>query len=91
VFTGIHVAGPELTRESFRDGMLRYPPTGGGPTRPLVSRGDQGVWPDFDYGGGPDQITLMWWDPKAESVDEVGNLGTGSYRFAQRRRALWAR
>jgi hypothetical protein len=82
VFTGIQLAGPELTPASFRDGMLRYPPTGGGPTRPLISRGDQGVWPDFDYGGGPDQITLMWWDPKAESVDEVGNTGAGSYRFA---------
>jgi hypothetical protein len=82
VFTGIQLAGPELTPASFRDGMLRYPPTGGGPTRPLISRGDQGVWPDFDYGGGPDQITLMWWDPKAESVDEVGNAGAGSYRFA---------
>ncbi|MGH9287456.1 MAG: hypothetical protein ACRD0V_04040, partial [Acidimicrobiales bacterium] len=82
VFTGIQLAGPELTPESFRDGMLRYPPTGGGPTRPLVARGDQGVWPEFDYGGGPDQITLMWWDPEAESVDEVGNAGAGSYRFA---------
>jgi hypothetical protein len=82
VFTGIHLAGPGLTPESFRDGMLRYPPTGGGPTRPLESRGEQGVWPEFDYGGGPDQITLMWWDPEAESVDEVGNAGTGSYRFA---------
>jgi hypothetical protein len=82
LFTGIHLAGPDLTTESFRDGMLRYPPTGGGPTRPLESRGDQGVWPDFDYGGGPDDITLMWWDPEAKSVDEVGNAGTGSYRFA---------
>ena len=82
VFTGIQLAGPELTPESFRDGILRYPPTGGGPTRPLIARGDQGVWPEFDYGGGPDQITLMWWDPEAETVDEVGNAGVGSYRFA---------
>jgi hypothetical protein len=82
VFTGIHLAGPELTPETFRDGMLRNPATGGGPTRPLDSRGEQGVWPDFDYGGAPDDITLMWWDPEAESVDEVGNPGVGSYRFA---------
>jgi hypothetical protein len=82
VFTGIQLAGPELTPETFRDGMLRYPPTGGGPTRPLISRGDQGVWPEFDYGGFPDQITLMWWDPEAESVDEAGNPGVGAYRFA---------
>jgi hypothetical protein len=82
LFTGIHLAGPELTPETFRDGMLRNPATGGGPTRPLDSRGEQGVWPDFDYGGAPDDITLMWWDPEAESVDEVGNPGVGSYRFA---------
>jgi hypothetical protein len=82
VFTGIHLAGPELTVESFRDGMLRYPPTGGGPTRPLSSRGDRGIWPDFDYGGAPDQITIMWWDPEAETIDEAGNPGVGAYRFA---------
>jgi hypothetical protein len=84
VFTGIQLAGPELTPETFRDGLLRFPPTGGGPTRPLISRGDRGIWPEFDYGGAPDQITLMWWDPEAETVDEVGNPGVGSYRFANR-------
>ena len=82
VFTGIHLAGPELTVESFRDGMLRYPPTGGGPTRPRYARGDDGIWPTFDYGGGPDDITLMWWDPDEETIDEAGNPGTGAYRFA---------
>jgi hypothetical protein len=82
VFAGIHLAGPELTVDNFRDGMLRYPPTGGGPTRPLYARGDRGVWPDFDYGGAPDQVTLMWWDPDEGTVDEAGNPGRGAYRFA---------
>ncbi|MGH9192399.1 MAG: hypothetical protein ACRDZ0_08000 [Acidimicrobiales bacterium] len=61
VFTGIQLAGPELTIEGFRDGMLRYPATGGGPTRPLISRGDQGVWPEFDYGRrpGPDHAHVV--------------------------------
>jgi hypothetical protein len=82
VFAGIQLAGPELTPETFRDGLLRDPPAGGGPTRPLSSRGERGIWPTFDYGGGPDDITLMWWDPEAEATDEAGNPGVGSYRFA---------
>jgi hypothetical protein len=82
VFTGIHLAGAELTPESFRDGLLRYPATGGTATRPLVGRGDQGIWPTFDYGSGPDDVALMWWDPDAETIDEAGNTGVGAYRFA---------
>ena len=50
VFPGIHLAGPELTPETFRDGLFRYPPSGGGPTEAQISRGDHGVWPDIDLG-----------------------------------------
>jgi hypothetical protein len=81
VFTGIQLAGAELTPETYRDGLLRYPPSGGGPTRPQISRGEHGFWPDFDYGD-IDEIAVMWWDPEAVTVDEVGNRGVGSYRFA---------
>jgi len=81
VFTGVHLAGAELTAESFRDGLLRYPPSGGGPTEPQVSRGEHGVWPDFDWGG-TDDVGLIWWDPTATGEDEVGNAGTGMYRYA---------
>ncbi|HET6951115.1 MAG TPA: hypothetical protein VFI47_12105 [Acidimicrobiales bacterium] len=82
MFTGIHLAGAELTAESFRDGLLRYPKTGGGPTEPLTSRGDQGVWPGFDWGGS-DDVALIWFDPTAAGEDEVGNQGTGMYRYAK--------
>lgn len=34
LFTGIHLAGPDLTPETFAGGMFRYPPSGGGPTTP---------------------------------------------------------
>ena len=81
IFTGIHLAGPELTPESFRDSMLRYPVSGGGPTEPQVSRGEQGVWPEFDWGGS-DDMSLIWFDPEATGADEVGNEGTGMYRYA---------
>jgi hypothetical protein len=81
IFTGIHLAGPELTPETFRDGLYRYPISGGGPTNPQTSRGDHGVWPDHDWGGS-DDMALIWWDPTATGEDETGNEGTGMYRYA---------
>jgi hypothetical protein len=81
IFTGIHLAGPELTPETFRDGLYRYPISGGGPTEAQTSRGDHGVWPDHDWGG-VDDMTLIWWDPTATGEDEVGTEGTGMYRYA---------
>jgi hypothetical protein len=81
VFTGIHLAGPELTPETFRDGLYRTPPAGGGPTNPQISRGYHGFWPDEDLGGF-DDIALIWWDPEVTGEDEVGNEGQGLYRYA---------
>jgi hypothetical protein len=81
VFPGIHLAGPELTPETFRDGLYRYPPSGGGPTEAQVSRGDHGFWPGTDWGGS-DDATIIWFDPTAEGDDEVGNQGVGLYRYA---------
>lgn len=82
MFTGIHLAGPELTPESLRDAMFRYPVSGGGPTESQVSRGDHGVWPDMDWGG-TDDATLIWWDPETTGEDEVGNEDDGMYRYAK--------
>jgi hypothetical protein len=81
MFTGIHMAGPELTPETFRDAMFRTPPAGGGVTQPLVSRGDHDIWPELDWGGNDDG-TLIWWDPTATGEDETGNQGVGMYRYA---------
>jgi hypothetical protein len=81
IFNGVHLAGPELTPETFRDGLLRYPVSGGGPTEVQVSRGQHGVWPDFDWGG-TDDVSIIWFDPEATGEDEVGNEGTGMYRYA---------
>ena len=81
VFTGIHLAGPELTPETFRDAMFRAPITGGGPTTPQVSRGDHDVWPDLDLGGSDDS-GILWFDPEATGEDETGAEGTGMYRYA---------
>ena len=81
MFTGIMLAGPNLTPDTFRDGLFRYPTSGGGPTEPQSSRGDHGVWPDEDWGGS-DDTALIWFDPTATGEDEVGNQGTGMYRYA---------
>lgn len=81
VFEAIHLAGAELTPETFRDGMWRYPVSGGGPTEPQVSRGDHGVWPGLDRGGS-DDTAIIWFDPEATGEDEVGNEGAGMYRYA---------
>ena len=81
MFNGIHMAGPELTPETFRDAMFRTPPAGGSPLSPRVSRGDHGIWPETDWGG-VDDGTLIWWDPTAPGEDEAGNPGTGMYRYA---------
>ena len=81
IFDGIHLAGPELTPETFRDGLFRYEPTGGGPTEPAVSWGDHGIWPDTDLGN-VDDMTLIWWDPDVSGPDEIDNEGQGMYRYA---------
>jgi hypothetical protein len=73
LFTGVHLAGPELTPETFRDGLFRYPPSGGDPTAPTISRGDHGLWPEVDYAD-VDSVALIWWDPAAEGADEAGDL-----------------
>lgn len=81
-FSGVHLAGPELTIESFRDAMFRKPPSGGGPTRALVSWGSHGTWDNLDLGTN-DDVAFIWWDPEVEGFeDESGNLGRGMYRFA---------
>ncbi|HEX4777031.1 MAG TPA: hypothetical protein VFW74_09690 [Acidimicrobiia bacterium] len=80
VFAGLHLAGPDLTPETFRDGLFRAPVAGGGPTTPTVSRGKHGLWPGTDLGG-IDDATEIWWNPNASGVDEVGHNGTGLWAY----------
>ncbi len=76
---GIHLAGPELTPESFRDGLFRYPPISGGKTFGHVSWGDD-LWGRADYNS-TDDVAVIWWDPDATGEDETGNEGTGMLRY----------
>lgn len=78
---GVHLAGPELTPETFRDGLFGYPPSGGGPTRPRISWGDHGIFEEPDHLG-IDDMRLVWWDADAEGPDEQGVEGRGLMRSA---------
>jgi hypothetical protein len=81
LFTGVHMAGPDLTVESFRDGLFRYPRSGDGLDAASVSWGDHGIWPGIDYGDS-DDVGIMWWDPEAEGEPGTNAEGVGLYRLA---------
>ena len=81
LFTGITLAGPDLTAATFGDGLFRAPPTGGTPLLPLISFGRDGYWRGVDRSGS-DDAALIWWDPNTEGPDEVGQEGVGLYRYA---------
>jgi hypothetical protein len=78
---GAMLAGPKLTPQTFRDGLFRYPPSGGDPVNPTLSWGKHGFWPFTDYSGS-DDVGMLWWDPTAVGQDEVGQVGPGLYRYA---------
>jgi hypothetical protein len=82
-FTGVHLAGPNLTPETFRRGIFRFPADR--PTSPPylhVSWGRHRIWPRTDYTAGDDAVAIFW-DPNATGPDEVGNDGTGMWRYAR--------
>ncbi len=78
---GIHLAGPELTPETFERAQFRLPPTGGDPVNPQVSYGNWGFFPELDYNG-VDDLAEIWWDPDAEGYDENDRFGKGMWRYA---------
>lgn len=77
--TGIHMAGENLTPQSFRDGLFAYPRTGDGPVHGSSSFG-QGLWSWDDYLR-LDDMAEIWWDPSEVGESEIGTPGTGAYRY----------
>jgi len=75
----LHMAGPDLTPETFARGLFRLPPVGGGPTTPRVSYGNWGYFPEYDYQA-IDDAAEIWWDPTVEAEDERGAMGMGVWR-----------
>jgi hypothetical protein len=80
LFMGLHLAGPDLTPETFRDGLFSYDGTSGYATLFGSSYGGE-LWPWVDYLA-TDDVTEIWWDPDARGQDEAEVDGRGLYRYA---------
>jgi hypothetical protein len=82
LMTGIQLAGPHLTAETFRDGLFHIPPQPAGPggIGTIVTYGNHGYWQGTDWGG-LDNAGIIYWDPTAKGEDETGAYGTGMYRM----------
>jgi hypothetical protein len=87
-FIGLEFAGPNLTAETFRDGLFAYPPTPQARTQPSVDYGTA-IWGDDDYAGIDDMVEI-WWDPEAEGTDETGQATEGMYRYVDGARRHYA-
>ncbi len=79
-FTGVQLAGANLTPSNFTTGLFRAPPAGGGPTTPLQAYGYQGAAPLPSYSS-PADYTFLWYDATAKGPDEEGTVGTGLMRY----------
>ena len=76
LFRGIHMAGPNLSNETFVRGMLAYPPSGGQPRAPLVFYTRELPTEIKDF-------TEVFYDQNAQGNDERGNSGRGMVMKAQ--------
>jgi hypothetical protein len=80
LLTGIHLAGPNLTGQSFRDGLFkfRYRQSQGLMTiRYSLGKGIK-PWDDYIMYDG---LVEVWWDPNTAGPDEYNNTAPGIYRF----------
>ena len=70
LYAGIHMAGPKLTPQTYRDGMFSRPPVGGAAEGQVTSTGrfygKAAKLPYNEYLTGGD-VALVWWD-----TDTVG-------------------
>jgi hypothetical protein len=80
--TALHLAGPNLTPETFRAGIFAFPPSGGGPTLVTRSFGNHGLWPFEDYTSF-DDTTEVWWDSNAVGQNEIGQDGRGMWAYVE--------
>ena len=83
LFTGLDLAGPKLTPQTFRDGMY-HAPGELQTTKPTLSDihtwGKHGYWPGEDVNG-LDNMGVLYWDPNARGPDETGTVNNGMYRL----------
>jgi hypothetical protein len=79
-YTGVHLAGPVLTPQTFRDGLFKFPPPPVGVSSIHRSFGRHGIWGFDDYGAF-DDTTEVWWDSDEIGQDEIEKTGRGMYRY----------
>jgi hypothetical protein len=84
-YTALHLAGPDLTPQSFRDGLFRFPSAPTQASQIHFSWGHHDIWPTTDYFGA-DDAAVIWWNPQAKGIDELGNDGSGLWEFSTRGR-----
>lgn len=70
LFTGVHMAGPHLTAQSFAQGMYDYPLTGGTPGAQLFGFSRLAPTRVKDF-------AEVWWNPDSVGNDETGKRAAG--------------
>jgi len=81
LYTGLHLAGPNLTGKTFEQALVdRYPPTGGTFSNQVTTM--ETAWATFDNPP-PRGSALAWWSPDTTGPSQVAGLGTitGKYMF----------
>ena len=68
IFIGIHMAGPNLTPDTFAQAMYKYPRTGGIPGAPLL------YW-TRQYPNAVKDFVEVWFDSDRQGPDERGDRG----------------
>jgi len=79
-FYALQAAGPDLTPQTFQQGMFTIDTPTTSLTNPGFAYGNHGLWSYPSYNG-LDDATEIWWNPTATGPDEVGHDGTGLYEF----------
>jgi hypothetical protein len=82
-FNALQFAGPNLTVDSFREGMYARAAEGHAISAVSFTFGDQGLFPGLSAPdqAGIDDWTEIWWDAEATGPDELDREGAGLYRY----------
>ncbi|HMK13302.1 MAG TPA: hypothetical protein VK461_17060 [Acidimicrobiales bacterium] len=81
-FAGLQAAGPNLTAQTFQEGLFAGAPAAQEPlTEATITYGDHGLWPEKPDYYGIDDFTEIWWDPNATGQDEIRKEGKGMMQF----------
>jgi hypothetical protein len=80
-FAGLQAAGPNLTAETFRQGLFYGAPVAKTFTNPGITYGQHGIWKGGDDYYGIDDFTEIWWDTSVSGPDEIEQVGQGLMEF----------